>query len=396
MKKRLMTMGLASIAVMGSVAQAEEFLDDRFYVAPFGTYLQPGGNTNGYGGWGAGAGFGKILDEHFNVEVRAFWENYQSSRVNPGVGTSNAVNTQWRGKVGNWNGQTDLTGGTIDGQFYFFRDTLSPYVVAAIGGMNTSGPQPWTKLANGASNASFIFETGVGATYEVLDNLLLRADIRYRINTAPTTGGNSYTTANGVTYSNSGSGVLNDMLINFGVVIPFGDKPKPTALAAAPAPVAAAKNECATRDTDHDGVNDCDDKCPGTMAGAKVDEVGCPLSIELKGVNFKVDSAELLPESKRILDRVAEQLIAYPTKKDIEVVGHTSTEASVKHNQALSERRSESVVQYLKWAGVKNKLHAVGMGESHPLIPHERNEADRTVNRRVQLVWRGEPDYKTK
>jgi OmpA-OmpF porin, OOP family len=394
MKKHLMTLGLVSLAFTGSVAQAEEFLDDRFYVAPFGTYLQPGGNTNGYGGWGAGMGFGKILDEHFNVEVRAFWENYQSNRVNPGVGNSNAINTGWNGRTGNWNGQTDLTGGTIDGQFYFFRDTFSPYVVAGIGGMNTSGPQPWTKLAVGNSNASFIFETGLGATVEVLDNLLLRADVRYRINTAPTTGGNSYTTANGVTVSNSGSGVLNDMLVNFGVVIPFGDKPKPTQIAAAP--VAAAPHECVNLDTDHDGINNCDDKCPGTLSGTKVDEFGCPISIELKGVNFKLDSAELLPESKRILDRVAEQLIEYPTQKDIEVVGHTSTEGSAEHNLHLSQRRSESVVQYLKWAGVKNKLHALGMGESHPLIPNERSEAERTTNRRVQLVWKGEGNYKTK
>ncbi|QFY43510.1 OmpA family protein [Candidatus Methylospira mobilis] len=394
MKKHLMSLGLAGLAITGSVAQAEEFLDDRFYVAPFGTYLQPGGNTNGYGGWGAGVGFGKILDEHFNVEVRGFWQNYQSDRVNPGVGNSNAANTLWNGKTGNWNGQTDLTGGTIDGQFYFFRDTISPYIVAGIGGMNTSGPQPWTKFAAAASVASFIFETGVGATYEVLDNLLIRADVRYRINTAPTTGGSTYTTASGATVSNSGSGVLNDMLVNVGFVIPFGDKPKPTALAAAP--VAAAKNDCATRDTDHDGVNDCDDKCPGTLAGAQVDAQGCPVIIELKGVHFKYDSSELLPESKKILDGVAQNLIEYPTKHEIEVVGHTSTEGSDDYNLHLSQRRSASVVEYLKWAGVKNKLHAVGMGESHPLIPHERDEAERAKNRRVQLVWQGEADYKTR
>jgi OOP family OmpA-OmpF porin len=396
MKKHLLTIGLASLAMMGSVAQAEEeFLDDRFYVAPFGTYLQPGGNTNGYGGWGAGAAFGKILDEHFNVEVRGFWQNYQSDRVNPGTGNPTAAVNAWNGKTGNWNGQTDLTGGTIDGQYYFFRDTFSPYIVTAIGGMNTSGPQPWTKFATGASNASFIFETGVGTTVELMDNLLIRADVRYRINTAPTTGGNSYTTAGGTTVSNSGSGVLNDMLVNVGFVIPFGDKPKPTQVAPAPV-VAAAKNECVNRDTDHDGINDCDDKCPGTLAGTQIDQFGCPISIELKGVNFRLDSAELLPESKKILDRVAEQLIEYPTTKEIEVVGHTSTEGSTEHNLHLSQRRSQSVVEYLKWAGVKNKLHAVGMGESHPLIPNERNEAERARNRRVQLVWRGEPDYRTR
>ena len=383
-----MSLGLAGLAITGSVVQAEEFLDDRFYVAPFGTYLQPGGNTNGYGGWGAGVGLGKILDEHFNVEVRGFWQNYQSDRVNPGVGASNATNTLWNGKTGNWNGQTDLTGATIDGQFYFFRDTISPYIVAGIGGMNTSGPQPWAKMANPASIASFIFETGVGATYEVLDNLLIRADVRYRVNTAPTSSGNGS--------GFNGGGVLNDMLVNVGVVIPFGDKPKPTQVAVAPVVAAAAANDCASRDTDHDGINDCDDKCPGTLAGAQVDAQGCPVIIELKGVHFKYDSSELLPESKKILDGVARNLIEYPTKHEIEVVGHASTEGTDEYNLHLTQRRSASVVEYLKWAGVKNKLHAVGMGEAHPLIPHEKNEAERAKNRRVQLVWQGEADYKTK
>jgi OOP family OmpA-OmpF porin len=381
MKKNLVALGLASLAIAVPLAQAEEFLDDRFYVAPFGTYLQPGGNTNGYGGWGAGVGFGKILDEHFNVEVKGFWQNYQSSRVNPGTGSPTTASTTWNGVSGNWNGQTDLTGATIDGQYYFFRDTFSPYIVAGLGGMNTSGPQPWTKFASGASIASFIFETGVGSTLELMDNLLLRADVRYRINTAPSN-------------SNSGSGVLNDMLVNVGFVIPFGDKPKPTQLAAAP--VAAAADNCINHDTDHDGINDCDDKCPGTLAGAQVDEHGCPVIIELKGINFKFDSSELLPESKKILDGVAQNLIEYPTQHEIEVVGHTSTEGTDEYNLHLSQRRSASVVEYLKWAGVKNKLHAVGMGESHPLIPHERNEEERAKNRRVKLVWQGEANYKTK
>ena len=44
----------------------------------------------------------------------------------------------------------------------------------------------------------------------------------------------------------------------------------------------AAVDDCSTRDSDGDGVNDCDDKCPGTMKGAKVDEYvasGCTCPI---------------------------------------------------------------------------------------------------------------------
>lgn len=86
-----------------------------------------------------------------------------------------------------------------------------------------------------------------------------------------------------------------------------------------------ATADCSTLDADQDGVNDCLDKCPNSMAGSKVNESGCLMSIELKGVQFDLDSALLTADSKRILDQVAQDLIKYPgDKKDIEVQGHTT------------------------------------------------------------------------
>ena len=300
-KKQILALGLTGLAAMASSAQAEEFMDDRFYIAPFGSYLHTGGDRNGKDGWGAGGAIGKIINEYFNVELRGFWQNYSH--------TGGA-------------GQTDLIGGTVDMQYYFMRDTFSPYLVAAAGGMNTSSRRP----GSSNSSADFIFETGLGATVELADNFLLRGDVRYRL-TTPVSDFNSPNTD-----------VLNDMVVNLGFVVPFGDKP--TALA----PVAAAPvDDCASRDTDGDGVNDCDDKCPGTMSGTKVDDQGCPIRIELKGVHFKYDSAELTSSSKTILDGVAEELISFPEKRDIEVAGHTSTEGTDAYNL-----RCRSVVR-LRW-----------------------------------------------
>ncbi len=48
--------------------------DDRFYVAPFGTFIQPGGDRESNSGWGGGMGFGKMIDEHFNVELKGFYQ----------------------------------------------------------------------------------------------------------------------------------------------------------------------------------------------------------------------------------------------------------------------------------------------------------------------------------
>lgn len=347
-KKQILALGLTGLAAMASSAQAEEFMDDRFYIAPFASYLHTGGDRDGKDGWGAGGAIGKIINEYFNVELRGFWQNYSA---NSGVG------------------HTDLTGGTVDLQYFLMRDTFSPYVVAAAGGVNTSARSP------GVSNsyADFIFETGLGTTVELADNFLLRGDVRYRL-TAPV---GNYAPNNDV---------LNDMVVNLGFVIPFGDKPKPQLEPVAAAPV----DECSTRDTDHDGVNDCDDKCPGTASGTKVDDQGCPIRIELKGVNFKYNSAELTPTAMAILDGVAEELMNFPEKKDIEVAGHTSTEGTAAYNMKLSQRRSQSVADYLKRRGVTNTLHPKGYGEEYPLVSPDKTEAERSKNRRVELIWMGD------
>ncbi len=68
-----------------------------------------------------------------------------------------------------------------------------------------------------------------------------------------------------------------------------------------PAPTPAT---CADKDDDGDGVNNCDDKCPGSVAGQAVGPDGCPvpLTIDLKGVNFDFDKSKLRPDAIAILD----------------------------------------------------------------------------------------------
>jgi OOP family OmpA-OmpF porin len=124
------------------------------------------------------------------------------------------------------------------------------------------------------------------------------------------------------------------------------------------------------------------------MSGSKVDFDGCPVSLELKGVNFKVNSAQLTPGALAILDTVAANLMSYPEKDNIEVHGHTSSEGSTAHNMKLSQRRSQSVVDYLKTRGVTNRLIARGYGESTPIADNGTEEG-RSMNRRVELIWMG-------
>jgi len=348
LKKQLLAIAVFSIGML-SIAQADEYQDDRWYVAPFATFLKTGGDRNAKDGWGGGLGIGKILNEHFNVELKGFYQ---------GFGGYSNVNT---GNTGRW----DLTGGSADLQFYFSRGAFAPYTVIGLGAMNTSVP--------GDSGIGFIGEAGAGFTYELHDNFLLRSDVRYRYN-------NNFNAA-----FRPGTDEFHDMTVNVGFVIPFGAKPKSEPKLEVPVAAAPAES-CSTMDSDVDGVNNCDDKCPGTIAGSKVDSQGCPISLELKGVNFKYDSAKLTPNAMIILDGVAESLIAYPQKNDIEVHGHTSSEGTSKHNLKLSQRRSQSVADYLVKKGVTNRLYPRGFGEDQPIADNNTEEG-RSQNRRVELIW---------
>jgi outer membrane protein OmpA-like peptidoglycan-associated protein len=68
----------------------------------------------------------------------------------------------------------------------------------------------------------------------------------------------------------------------------------------------------------------------------------------------------------------------------IEVDGHTDSIGTDKYNIALSQRRAESVLLYLKGHGVTNTLTAKGYGKADP-IADNRTEEGRLANRRVAL-----------
>jgi OmpA-OmpF porin, OOP family len=350
---------IISLGLSVAAQAEEELVDKRWYVAPFGSYVNPGGDRfsgqsgSSNPGYGAGIGFGKMLDKHFNVELRGFYNGFdQDFKCRFGaLCIKNPPST-----VGQW----DLAGGTVDLQYYFWRDKFSPYTVIAVGGMNSH--------VNGRSGIGIIGEAGAGFTYEFCEHLLFRSDVRYRYNN----NFNAHLTPVG------GTDEYHDMLVNVGFVVPIGDKPT------APAPESVA--DCSTQDADADGVNDCIDQCPGTMVSSKVNAQGCPLILELKGVNFEYDSAQLTPGAMTVLDGVAENLIAYPQKNDIEVRGHTSSEGSNKYNMRLSQKRSQSVADYLSMKGVTNRLTAHGYGEDMPIADNSTEEG-RSQNRRVELVW---------
>lgn len=139
-------------------------------------------------------------------------------------------------------------------------------------------------------------------------------------------------------------------------------------------------------DSDGDGISDIGDKCPNTPSGASIDEMGCAMfEGVLQGVNFETNSSKLTPQARRILDRVADELVNYPSVK-IEVQAHTDSRGSNSFNQALSGRRAQSVINYLNTRGLSTRrMIPVGYGETRP-IASNKTDAGRAQNRRVQFL----------
>jgi OOP family OmpA-OmpF porin len=106
--------------------------------------------------------------------------------------------------------------------------------------------------------------------------------------------------------------------------------------------------------------------------------------IVLRGVNFAFDSAEIDTSSAVVLDVVAETLNGCPNVA-VRVEGHTDSIGTDAYNQGLSQRRAESVRNYLIGRGVSaSRLSAVGYGESQPVASNDTDEG-RALNRRVEL-----------
>src|SRR5688572_1456525 len=110
-------------------------------------------------------------------------------------------------------------------------------------------------------------------------------------------------------------------------------------------------------------------------------------------VNFRVASAILSPEAKASLDEVAS---AATTMKGyvIEITGFASSEGSTAHNKALSQRRSQAVIDYLVETHnvpLRRIGQSYGFGELQAVADNTTREG-REQNRRVEvklLVSRG-------
>jgi OOP family OmpA-OmpF porin len=104
----------------------------------------------------------------------------------------------------------------------------------------------------------------------------------------------------------------------------------------------------------------------------------------LDDVLFDFDKSNIKPEAAAILDR----LVAFMNENKNQranLSGHTDSIGTEAYNQRLSERRVNSVRDYVVKKGVDGeRMSGQGFGESKPIADNKTKEG-RAKNRRVEI-----------
>lgn len=115
------------------------------------------------------------------------------------------------------------------------------------------------------------------------------------------------------------------------------------------------KQEFESEDADEDASYEVDFVLPATFKSQVVENIF-----------YDFDKATLRPESEEALDKLVEILKDNPGVS-VELSSHADRYGTDKYNMALSERRAQSVVDYLVASGIHpDRLHAAGYGKSRP------------------------------
>jgi len=262
------------------------------------------------------------------------------------------------------------------GGFYFLGDSdLKPYLTGGLGYEEFDVPNE-----KQADAETYMMNFGLGLQYDFSQNVFGRTELRVDNMFDESFEHGVFMLEVGYRLGQTHTPVAQtpvkkvvERQVPVAPVAPVKPEPKPVPVIVKP------------KDSDNDGIIDKMDNCPDTFAGASVDEKGCAVfQGTLKGVNFESGSARLTSESRIILNNAAAELVKYPTLSVL-VAAYTDSQGSARFNQSLSQKRADSVRNYLVSKGVASSaLKATGFGEVNPIASNDTAEG-RAENRRVEL-----------
>lgn len=128
------------------------------------------------------------------------------------------------------------------------------------------------------------------------------------------------------------------------------------------------------------------DTAPATSGLYGPGDLDTDACLRQRVVYFDLDKEEVKPEFQAIMACHAKYLRDRPSSR-ITLQGHTDERGSRGYNQALGERRGNSVNSALQAnGGSASQLTVVSYGEERPVCT-ESNESCWSQNRRVEIVY---------
>ena len=123
-----------------------------------------------------------------------------------------------------------------------------------------------------------------------------------------------------------------------------------------------------------------------SRSDARVFREGNNVILRLVGLSFDSGKSELRQSSFDLLTKVEKEIDVFP-RSEILIEGHTDSYGGDESNQRLSQKRAESVQQYMINAMriPSYRLIATGFGETNPVANNE-TESGRARNRRIDIV----------
>jgi len=333
---------VAAFVFLLPLSARSEIKAGSFEVGPFGGYnfFQPNQNLENRPVFGLRLGYN--FTRHFGIE---------------GVGEYIRTSVDDRGRTNITEGQfgspmdgVDLTFYHLDAVYHFIPEgKFNPFVLVGFGGAHYDPVISTKDMA--------AFNVGVGAKYSLTDNIALRFDLKDYI----------VTEIMQETYHNFGATI--------GITFAFGGKAKP-----APAPVAKyepiPEPKPEPRPTPPPPEPRVEEKVVILAAEPKVEEKVMVAAAEpriivlaFEDIHFDFDKSTLKPEAQTILKRNIQLLKDNPNAK-VRIAGYTSASGTEAYNQKLSERRANSVRDYLIKEGIitPDRLTTIGYGEANPAM----------------------------
>lgn len=123
----------------------------------------------------------------------------------------------------------------------------------------------------------------------------------------------------------------------------------------------------------------------------KYEEIDCKLvNYNVLPIYYDLGSAALTTEARKVIDETLYSLLVSKPDVSVEIASHTDSRSDDAYNMGLSQRRAESVVNYLVKKGIKrSRLVAKGFGETK-LVNRcangvECSETEHQQNRRTEF-----------